>query len=638
MKHVQFFRMLVVIALLAITPALLFGQAVNFATIHGRVADKSDAAVAGADVKATQVATGLARTTTTTNDGNYTLPSLPVGEYTVQVSAKGFKDYVQKGIVLTVGATAAVNPMLEVGAVTETVEVHADASMVETHENSVSALIDNARIMEMPLNGRNLPGLMLLAGGASDTPVPSNDINSSKNYGNGLATGGPSVTVSVGGGQVNSNNYLLDGGDHNDAFSNINAPFPFPDAVQEFSIQSSGSSARYGVHSGATVTAVTKSGTNNLHGTAFEFIRNPIINAHHVQFPGINLGRDDTMKRNQFGGTLGGAIKKDKLFFFAGFQGTRQVQTPPTTSATLPTTDVLAGNFSRILSAGCNNAKTLKTTYVTAANSNILNAANVAKIDPQLVATLNKYGLVAPGFDPASSDPLSGCGKVNFSLPAIWNEDQGITKIDYNLSSKQSISTRYFAADSRVPVAFDGTNVLSQNTAAQFARYQSMVVSDTYSLNSGYVNSFHFTGTRMAINRGPASNMINLGAFNVNNAHPVDNGIVLSVSNYFSLGGGSTMPGHFINNLFQLADDIDVVRGRHQLSFGVNFMKMQLNYASNAFTNGQFTFAGATTGDNLADFMLGLPNNYQQAYPELENWRYTYAVSTFTTTSNCERI
>ena len=151
-------------------------------------------------------------------------------------------------------------------------EVTGNAVMVDTHENSISTVIDNNRIMELPLDGRNAPALILLSGGAANVALSSNDLNSSKNYGNGnSANSSPTVTISVGGSQENANNYLLDGSDNNDAFSNVNAPFPFPDAIQEFSVQSSGLSARYGVHAGAVVNVVTKSGTNSFHGDVFEF-------------------------------------------------------------------------------------------------------------------------------------------------------------------------------------------------------------------------------------------------------------------------------------------------------------------------------------------------------------------------------
>src|SRR5262249_16456121 len=208
-----------------------------------------------------------------------------VGPYQLEARATGFRDYVQKGLVLQVAAAPELNIILQPGSVAQQVEVMADAGLVETRDNSISTTIHNSRIIELPLNGRSLPDLIMLSGGATNPTLPSNDLLSSKNYGNGATTGyAPSQTISVGGGQENSNNYLLDGGDNNDAFSNVNSPFPFPDAVQEFNVQSNGQSARYGVHSGAVVNVVTKSGTNQYHGSVFEFLRNPVVNAHHVQF------------------------------------------------------------------------------------------------------------------------------------------------------------------------------------------------------------------------------------------------------------------------------------------------------------------------------------------------------------------
>jgi hypothetical protein len=605
MRNMQFVRMLVVIALIAITPALLFGQAVNFATIHGRVTDKSDAAVAGAQVKVTQVATGLVRTTTTTNDGNYTLPSLPVGEYKVEIAAKGFKDYRQTGITLTVGSSAAIDAALEVGAISETVEVHADAAMVETHENSITTLIDNNRIMEMPLNGRNAPDLVMLAGTASNASLTtSQDILSTKNYGNGSS--GASQTISVAGGQQNSNNYLLDGGDNNDSFSNVNAPLPMPDAIQEFSVQTSGLSARYGKQAGAVINVITKSGTNNYHGSGFEFIRNPYLNAHHVLFTPPAAGfRDDTIKRNMFGGTFGGPIKKDKLLFFLGFQERRD-SSAGTSSTTVPTPAMMLGDWS-----ACPKAwKAPFTSYFVG----------------------NKIDLVAHPFDTAAvkllnyipratSDP---CGKITYSTATIVNEDQGVAKLDWNISAKQQAFARYFATDYRSPVAFDASNIMTQNTSSQFSRYQTLVLGDTYSLNSGIVNSAHATVKRLAINRAPSGDMINNNDLGINTVSPIPNGMNISISSYFSVGGGSSMPGHFINNMYQFSDDVDIIRGKHQISFGANWMKMQLNYLSTFQSNGNFTFGGSTSGDNLVDFLYGMPSNFVQGNPEWENWRMDY--------------
>jgi hypothetical protein len=613
MKHQKFLLQIFLLLLVFMSATFVLGQAVNYAEIQGRILDPTGATIPGAKVDATNVDTGLVRSVTSNGDGAYTLPNLPVGHYKLDVSAAGFKEYIQNGIILQVNESPTINVSLQVGAVSEKMEVTSNAVMVDTHENSVSTVIDNNRIMELPLDGRNAPALILLSGGAANVALSGNDLNSSKNYGNGnSANSSPTVTISVGGSQENSNNYLLDGSDNNDAFSNVNAPFPFPDAIQEFSVQSSGLSARYGVHAGAVVNMVTKSGTNNLHGDIFEYIRNPLLNAHHVFFtPPAPGSHDDTVKRNQFGGTLGGPLIKDKVMFFVGYQGTRQDSSPPPKSTIVPTAAALAGDFSTMMSAGCQSsgkAKTLKAPFTA-------NVTSPTNFTAQSLALLK--------FVPIATNP---CGNISFTIPGILNEDQGIARVDWNVSSRNTIFARYFATDYRAPVPFDPTDILPQGqTASQFSRYQTLALGNTFTFNSGLVNAFHLTGTRMAINRGPASNMINPATIGVNVPTPVPNGMVLSISSgYFTTGGGSQMPGHFDNNLFQVADDIDMLRGRQQISFGVNFMKMQLNYLSTFQSNGQFTFGGAFSGDNLADFMLGTPSTYVQGNPEAENWRYTY--------------
>ena len=381
---------------------------------------------------------------------------------------------------------------------------------------------------------------------------------------------------------------MLDGSDNNDAFSNVNAPYPFPDAIQEFSVQSNGLSARYGVHAGATVNAVTRSGTNAYHGTVFEFLRNPAINAHHVFFTTPAPGaRDDTIKRNQFGGTFGGPIKKDKLLFFVGFQSTRQSSSSNPTTVTVPTPAAIAnGDFSVMMSAACQSngkAKTLKT----------VNGVTIAgnKVNP---ASFNASALALLQYVPASTD-ATGCGRISYSYPQVWNEDQGVTKLDWNLSPKQTLFARYFVTDSRVPLPFDKTDIIPQSQISnQYGRFQTMAIGHTFTLSSNVINAFHVTATRLAINRGPANDLINPASIGINVPAPVPNGLVLSISNYFATGGGSSMPGHFINNLYQIADDVDIVHGKHQFSFGVNFMKMQLNYISTFQSNGQFTFGGTT--------------------------------------------
>ncbi len=367
MRFKQVRKIFVMFLFVASMTTYLAGQAVNFAQIHGTVLDHTGAVVAGAEVKATHSETGLVRTTVSGSDGIFSLPNLPVGDYELRVSATGFKEYVQTGIRLQVSQNPKVDVKLEVGAVSTVEVVRADAMMVNTQESSVSQVIDQQRIVDLPLNGRQVTDLILLLGGATNVTIPGNDLLSSKNYGNGNATSTVTINVSVAGGQQNANNYLLDGGDHVDKFSNLNMPFPFPDAIQEFSVQTSTLTARYGVHPGSVVNVVTKSGTNHWHGNIFEFIRNDSVNAHHFDFPNYTAKpvvsqvlnpNDNALRRNQFGGTLGGPIVHDKLQFFAGYQGTRNFQMAAPSTVFAPTAAALAGDFSALetyndLPGGC---------------------------------------------------------------------------------------------------------------------------------------------------------------------------------------------------------------------------------------------------------------------------------------------
>jgi len=230
MKNTWALRIPAVFVFIVFAAASVFGQAVNNAQIHGRVTDAGGAAVAKALVKVTQTASGLVRTATSDSEGGYSLPYLPVGPYQLEVSAQGFQDYIQKGIILQVGQDVQVDVSLPTGGVSEKIEVDANAEMVETRETSVSTVIDQRRIVDLPLNGRQATQLILLSGAATNPPLTGNDLLSSKNYGNGLNNS--SVAISVAGGQETSTSYLLDGGDHNDAFSNVNLPVPFPDALQ----------------------------------------------------------------------------------------------------------------------------------------------------------------------------------------------------------------------------------------------------------------------------------------------------------------------------------------------------------------------------------------------------------------------
>src|SRR3984893_4608075 len=263
------------------------------AQINGTINDASGLAVAGAEVRATETATGAVRTTISGAAGAYVLANLPTGPYRLEVSKPGFARYVQSGIVLEVSSNPTIDVALKVGAVTEQVLVEANAAQVETQATGVGQVIDNQRVLELPLNARNSQQLILIAGAA----VAGGTQSTTRGY--------PTQLISVGGGLNNGLTYVLDGATHNEPYINAGLPLPFPDALQEFKVETSSAPAQYGQHSAGAVEAVTKSGTNEFHGDAFEFLRNGDLNARNTFAP-----VRDGLKRNQFGGVIGGPIKR----------------------------------------------------------------------------------------------------------------------------------------------------------------------------------------------------------------------------------------------------------------------------------------------------------------------------------------
>src|SRR5207247_2078168 len=336
MKRIAVYVLTASLGIAVVAPTA--GAQSTTAQISGTIKDQSGAVLPGVEVTVTQTATGAKRTAVSNETGNYVLASLPLGPYMLEAALPGFKSYVQSGIVLQVDASPTINIVLEVGQVTDQVEVQSNAALVETHSSGLGTVVDNQRVIELPLNGRNVTELVFLAGLAN--VGGSGFLNSVRNY--------PTVMISVAGGIANWTAYNFDGAAHNDAYNSLNLPLPFRDAVKEFKVESSALQAQYGVHASANVNVVTKSGTNDLHGDAFEFLRNGIFNARNFFAP-----KRDTLKRNQFGGTLGGPIVKNKLFFFGGYQGTIQRSDPTQNTAYVPTAAMLLGDFTTFAGPTC---------------------------------------------------------------------------------------------------------------------------------------------------------------------------------------------------------------------------------------------------------------------------------------------
>jgi hypothetical protein len=576
-------------------------QAVAISAVGGHVTDSSGQSVVGAQVKMTEIDRAQVHSAASNSEGLYSLPNLPIGAYRLEVSSSGFKTYVQNGIVLQVGQSVTADVVLQVGAVSESVEVVANAAMVETRDNSLSQVIDQKRVVDLPLNGRNPTQLLLLTEGTST--APAGDLTGSKNIQGSNGSG----TFAVAGGQANGNNYLLDGGDNNDPFSNVNLPIPFPDALQEFNVLTNALPAQYGLHPGAAVNYVTKSGANAFHGDFFEFLRNGDLNARQSG----TLVRD-SLKRSQFGGVIGGRIIKDKLFFFGGYQGTQQKSNPASTTSFVPTTAVLNGDFSAIDGTGCHTSNIALKNPITGVPYPG-NQIPVSTFDPAALKIVKNYV-------PLSSDP---CGRIQYGIPANNPDNQWVGRVDYSLSPKHNMFGRFYLYDYTGETTFDGKNALTTTTPGNNDRSVTGTFGDTYSFSENSVNSFHLTFNRRRDNRGDAPNLFSPVSVGVNMFNLLPNFIQLGITNYFSIGCGTCAPGHFNTNTYQLSDDYTLIKGKHQFGFGVDLRKLQLNIINNQQSNGQFTFGGAYSGDNLADFMLGRLQTLNDGNPNPNTLRQT---------------
>jgi Carboxypeptidase regulatory-like domain len=578
----------------AATCLIAWGQAVSTSQIKGTVHDPSGLAIPDAAVKVTQTDTGAVRTAATGADGAYVLPNLPIGPYRLEVSKDGFAPYRQDGIVLQVDSNPTIDVAVKVGSVSEQVVVQADAAMVETRSSGVGQVVDQQRIVDLPLNGRQATQLIFLAGAASTGY--NRDINTVKNY--------PEATISVAGGQSGGMTYLMDGGTYNDPMSNLNLPLPFPDALQEFKVETSALPAQYGQHSAAAVNVVTKSGGNEFHGNAFDFVRNGDFNARD-----FFAATRDSLKRNQLGGTFGGPIKKNKLFFFVGFQYTIQRSDPNSNITFDPTAAMLGGDFTAFASPACNG------------NRQITLAAPFA--NNMLAPSLFNPA----GFKLASSLPVSfnPCGRVTYGLANNQTEPQGLAKVDYQIGN-HSIFGRYFATHLLIPTPDATANPLLSQGMASNDLDQSAVLGDTWVIGPGTVSAFRADLTRTAVQRVgiPTYTPVDLGVnmYVVTSVPPYTGATISGGPNIG--GSGNAAQGFFPSVGYQFAEDFNLVRGAHQISFGANFIHTELNTASFVNANGAFGFTGQATGLGYGDLFAGISDTFKQGNPSIWQPRQFY--------------
>jgi len=567
----------------AVTCADVWAQAT--AQMSGTVRDSSGAVLPGVEVMATQTDTGIIRSTVTNEAGSFILPNLAVGPYRLEAGLPGFRSFVQTGIVLQINGSPVINVVLEIGQVTEQVEVQANATLVETRNVGIGQVMENTRIVELPLNGRNVQDLVLLSGAAV-----SMGVTSGRQFPDRIA-------ISAGGSLGFGTNYELDGIRHIDSYDGQAMPLPFPDALQEFRVESSGLSAQNA--RGSSVGAVTKSGTNDFHGNLFEFVRNDLFNATSyfaLVDPVTGKKVRSTLKRNQFGGTVGGPIQKNKLFFFGGYQGTIVRQDPLDTRAYLPTAAMLAGDFTAITSPACNVGRPINLAVPFMNN----------RIDPSM---FSKAALNIVSKLPKTSDP---CGEFKFGRRNDSNNGQIVSRVDYQLSEKHSLFGRYVWNTLKIihPFTYTPDNILNTTVAGYNDHAHAGTIGSTYLINPNMINAFRLGITRTNQQRVGAK-FFEFQDVGINAYAYVPKYMTLTVTGGFSIGGGTQSDSNFTTTAYTMANDVSWTTAQHQIGFGGTLVHSRANVNAWA-ASGQFTFSGTESGLGLADFLRGRPNTFLQ--------------------------
>jgi hypothetical protein len=554
------------------------------ATISGTVRDQSGAVLPGVTITVTQQETGLLRTTVSNDTGSYVLPNLPLGPYRLEAMLQGFATFVQTTIVLQVNSSPVVNPVMGVGALAENLVVTGTAPLVDTRSTGVGTVVESERIVELPLNARQVTQLITLSGLAVQTITsPAFSMN----------TG---VRISVAGGNDFGVSYSLDGAPHLNNFDGTGMHLPFPDALQEFRLATGAQEAGGTIRAGASVSAVTKAGTNALHGSGFEFARDSRFNARDFL-----SGRNDGLKRNQFGGTLGGPIVRDKLFFFVGLQATTTRQNPLDQQAFVPTAAMMAGDFTAFASPACNGGRAL------ALGAPFVNN----RIDPAAISP------AALNVSRRLPKPIDECGKVFWGAPVHENESQIPIRVDVLANQKHSFIIRYMLTtdDRTIPYEAADNNVLVTNLPGSDDRAHNFAFGHTWVLNSTMVNSFRVLGNDVYANK-PGPQFFGAPDVGINAYTYVPGYIRLIVNNGFSIGSGS-----FNSNTYTkvqnagASNDFTVVKGSHQFGFGGHYLWTKSDSVANAWSVGGYTFTGQFTTNAMADFFAGRIAQHRQANP-----------------------
>jgi hypothetical protein len=582
-----------IVFFLLVLSAASFAQGMG--DIVGTVTDPSGAVLAGAKVTAIETGTGILRTTTTDAQGYYVLPSVKPASYTVSIESPGFRTEKQVVQVLA-DQSLTVNSHLQLGAPTEVVEVTGTDLQVDTTTSTVKQVIEEKRISELPLNGRNAATLALLVPGVVNSPNGGADQGATKTFPGG-------VTFASNGTRQNTISYQLDGGNYVDEYTNVNQPFPFPDALQEFSVQTANYSAEYGQNAGAVVNVITKSGTNNFHGNVFEFVRNPVFNAQNFF---ATPTTPDRVKRNQYGGTVGGPVLHDKMYFFAGYQRTAFRNLALGSAKVVGQTDLTSflakGPFGTPGSIDPAIAKMI----------GVVPGCNVIGCGPTFNAAAGqadpnaKFALAGP--IPTGSNPTQ-----SFSKPDTENFDSGMGKLDYVLSQKDKLTLRYeYDRFTKAPV-FNPKFLVQYTDATHAITAQNALIHETHTFSPTLLNDARISYSREIASRGPASTAVDATGFGTALPfEPTPSAVQgIGVQGGFSFGDNPT--GLFIRQNFGFANDVSWVLGKHDVRFGGSIERSHVDLVNQFNQPGLFGFGtsdnylfGGTSFSTYSLFLAGI--------------------------------
>jgi hypothetical protein len=600
----------VVCAVCICAPGGLLAQGLG--SINGTVTDSSGAVVAGADVTATQAATGISTKTTTGREGTFVFPILSPSVYNISATRSGFEAYTQNGVELRADAAVTVNISLKPGKATVTVTVSAVNAQVDLTTGTQSEVIGQSQVDNLPLNGRNAAALTLEVAGITVAPYAQADQGNTKTF--------PSaVTIAANGTFVGQTNYMLDGGNNVDEYTNVNEPFPMPDSLQEFSVQTSNYSAQYGQNAGGVVNIITKSGTNQYHGDLFEFVRNRSFNAaNYFSTTGV-----DPLHRNQFGGTVGGPLdiphflRSNRSFGFFGYQRTINHEAATNGAATVLPTIAQAGANSSGASPGTNNLVFTDcvinpfdpngTTYMVADST----CPSQAPSGTAVYASSHTWKPTA--LSPVTANffkyvpPLTTSGSISFQEPDNYDLAEITARADQELTAKDKLAERYFSDAFILQGVESLTNILSLDDEATNHYYNSLI-SETHTFSDHIVNNLIISYQIQNDFRGPAASGVDVLDFGVDAAN-FYNPPVKQINQLYVEGGyfeiSTLAQATFRRANYTLTDDIHFLMGKHNIDAGYHGEVSKIDVNNLNTLPGQFNFSSTGTGDSIASFLFG---------------------------------